>query len=74
MNIGKNIRIERFIDRKTKRTIIIPMDHGLTLGTIKGLEDIAENLDRDTRREVVFSTIASVEISKSVDDLRTVVS
>ncbi|MFX1374264.1 MAG: 2-amino-3,7-dideoxy-D-threo-hept-6-ulosonate synthase [Promethearchaeota archaeon] len=46
MNIGKNIRIERIIDRKTRRTIIIPMDHGLTLGTIKGLEDIAEMVDK----------------------------
>jgi fructose-bisphosphate aldolase/2-amino-3,7-dideoxy-D-threo-hept-6-ulosonate synthase len=46
LNIGKSIRTERFIDRKTKRTIIIPMDHGLTLGTIKGLENIAEMVDK----------------------------
>ncbi|MFW9772939.1 MAG: 2-amino-3,7-dideoxy-D-threo-hept-6-ulosonate synthase [Candidatus Thorarchaeota archaeon] len=46
MSIGKSIRIERFIDRKTKRTIIIPMDHGLTLGTIKGLENVAEMVDK----------------------------
>lgn len=46
LSIGKSIRIERFIDRKTKRTIIIPMDHGLTLGTIKGLEDIADMVDK----------------------------
>jgi fructose-bisphosphate aldolase/2-amino-3,7-dideoxy-D-threo-hept-6-ulosonate synthase len=46
VTIGKSIRIERFFDRKTKRTIIIPMDHGLTVGTIKGLEDIAEMVDR----------------------------
>lgn len=46
MNIGKNIRIERIIDRKSNRTIIIPMDHGLTMGTIKGLENIAEMVDK----------------------------
>jgi fructose-bisphosphate aldolase/2-amino-3,7-dideoxy-D-threo-hept-6-ulosonate synthase len=45
-NIGKNIRIERIFDRKSKRTIIIPMDHGLTVGTIKGLEDLAEMVDK----------------------------
>ncbi len=46
MNIGKKIRIERIIDRKSKKTIIIPMDHGLTMGTIKGLENIAEMVDK----------------------------
>lgn len=46
MNIGKSIRIERIFDRKTKRTIIIPMDHGLTMGTIKGLENIAAMVDK----------------------------
>ena len=46
MDIGKNIRIERIFDRKTKRTIIIPMDHGLTMGTIKGLENLPEMIDK----------------------------
>ncbi|MFX1418993.1 MAG: 2-amino-3,7-dideoxy-D-threo-hept-6-ulosonate synthase [Promethearchaeota archaeon] len=46
LSIGKNIRIERIIDRKSKRTIIIPMDHGLTMGTIKGLENIAKMVDK----------------------------
>ena len=45
-NIGKSIRIERIIDRNSKRTIIIPMDHGLTVGTIKGLEDMAGMIDK----------------------------
>ena len=44
-NLGKSIRFERLFDRKTKKTIIIPMDHGLTLGTIKGLENIAEMVE-----------------------------
>ncbi len=46
MDIGKKIRLERIIDRKSKRTIIIPMDHGLTLGTIKGLENLADMVDK----------------------------
>ena len=46
MNVGKNIRIERIISRKTNRTIIIPMDHGLTLGTIKGLENLADMVNK----------------------------
>ncbi|MFX1259408.1 MAG: 2-amino-3,7-dideoxy-D-threo-hept-6-ulosonate synthase [Promethearchaeota archaeon] len=36
--IGKRIRMERIMNRETKRTIIIPMDHGLTVGPIKGIE------------------------------------
>jgi fructose-bisphosphate aldolase/2-amino-3,7-dideoxy-D-threo-hept-6-ulosonate synthase len=46
LNIGKNIRLERIFDRKSKKTIIIPMDHGLTMGTIKGLENVAEMVDK----------------------------
>ena len=30
--IGKEIRIERIIDRNTGRAVIIPMDHGFSMG------------------------------------------
>ena len=46
MSLGKGIRIERLFDRKSKRTIIVPMDHGLTVGTIKGLENLADIVDK----------------------------
>ncbi|MFX0070843.1 MAG: 2-amino-3,7-dideoxy-D-threo-hept-6-ulosonate synthase [Candidatus Hermodarchaeota archaeon] len=45
-NLGKSIRIERIMNRDTRRTIIIPMDHGMSVGTIKGLEDLAEMVDK----------------------------
>ncbi len=45
-NIGKNIRLERLFDRKSKKIIIVPMDHGLTLGTIKGLENLVDMIDK----------------------------
>ena len=38
--IGKEIRLERIIDRNTQRTVIIPMDHGFTLGQIEGLTNM----------------------------------
>ncbi len=38
--VGKKIRLERIINRDTKKTIIVPMDHGVSLGPIKGLEDM----------------------------------
>lgn len=38
--IGKQIRLERLINRNTGTTVIVPMDHGMTLGPIPGLENI----------------------------------
>ncbi|MFW6082112.1 MAG: 2-amino-3,7-dideoxy-D-threo-hept-6-ulosonate synthase [Desulfosalsimonas sp.] len=38
--IGKQIRMERIMDRNTGRTIIVPMDHGMTVGPIAGVADI----------------------------------
>ncbi len=40
--IGKKIRLERIIDRNSGKTVIIPMDHGVTVGPIAGLEDMRE--------------------------------
>ena len=40
MHLGKLVRLERIINRDTKRAIIIPMDHGLTVGAIDGLIDM----------------------------------
>ena len=40
MLLGKAIRLERIFNRDTKRTIIVPMDHGTTVGPIQGLEDL----------------------------------
>ncbi len=37
--IGKSIRLERVINRNSGRTIIVPLDHGITLGPIPGLTD-----------------------------------
>lgn len=38
--IGKKIRLERIIDRNSNRTVIIPMDHGITVGPIEGLANM----------------------------------
>jgi len=44
--IGKAIRLERIINRMTKRTIIVPMDHGMSVGPIKGIENLKEMVDK----------------------------
>ncbi|MHC4618606.1 MAG: 2-amino-3,7-dideoxy-D-threo-hept-6-ulosonate synthase [Planctomycetota bacterium] len=38
--IGKKIRLERIIDRNSAKTVIIPMDHGVTVGPVEGLADM----------------------------------
>ena len=47
--IGKKIRLERILDRNTGRTVIVPLDHGVTVGPIPGLVQIppAANLIAD---------------------------
>jgi len=42
LGIGKNIRLERIIDRNTGKTVVVPMDHGVTLGPIKGIIDMRD--------------------------------
>lgn len=44
--IGKKIRLQRIIERNTGKTIIVPMDHGVTVGPIPGLIDMAVAVNR----------------------------
>lgn len=43
--IGKQIRMERIINRKTRNMVIIPMDHGVTIGPVKGLTDMGKTVN-----------------------------
>ncbi len=44
-DIGKRIRMDRIMNRNTKRTVIIPMDHGITMGPIRGLYDVSKTVN-----------------------------
>jgi fructose-bisphosphate aldolase/2-amino-3,7-dideoxy-D-threo-hept-6-ulosonate synthase len=44
--IGKAIRMERILDRRTRKAVIVPMDHGMTVGPIPGLIDLREAVDK----------------------------
>ncbi len=46
MHLGKKIRMERFFNRHTGRSIVVPMDHGVTMGPISGLTDMREAVNR----------------------------
>ncbi|MHC4911425.1 MAG: 2-amino-3,7-dideoxy-D-threo-hept-6-ulosonate synthase [Planctomycetota bacterium] len=44
--IGKKIRLERIIDRNSGKTVIVPMDHGVTVGPIDGLADMRATVSK----------------------------
>ena len=43
---GKAVRMERIVDRKTGKAVIVPMDHGVTVGPIKGLVDLTKAVNQ----------------------------
>ncbi len=44
--LGKKIRLERIMNRNTKKTVIVPMDHGVSLGPVKGLVNLGDMVNR----------------------------
>jgi len=61
--IGKQIRLERIINRNTGRTVIVPMDHGVTLGPIDGLRNF-----RDTVSQISKGGADAIIIHKGIID------
>ncbi len=43
--LGKRIRMERVMDRNSKRTVTVPLIHGVGMGPIQGIEDIKNTVD-----------------------------
>jgi class I fructose-bisphosphate aldolase len=46
MLLGKSVRMERIINRNTGRAIIVPMDHGVSVGPIYGLVDLPGTVNK----------------------------
>lgn len=44
--IGKQIRLERIINRNTGKTVIVPMDHGISVGPIQGVINMKDAVQR----------------------------
>lgn len=44
--LGKRIRIERIINRNTGKTVVVPMDHGISMGPIAGLGNMKQAIGR----------------------------
>jgi class I fructose-bisphosphate aldolase len=45
-DIGKMIRFERIFNRNTGKTIIVPMDHGISVGPINGVIDLKHTIQQ----------------------------
>lgn len=45
-NIGKMIRFERIFNRTTNRTVIVPMDHGISIGPVAGVIDMKSTIQQ----------------------------
>ncbi len=43
---GKHIRMERIIDRNSGRAVIVPLDHGISMGPIPGLTDMRDTINK----------------------------
>lgn len=44
--IGKRVRLERILDRNSGNTVIIPMDHGISVGPVKGLVKLSDMINK----------------------------
>ncbi len=47
--IGKEIRLDRIRNKETGKTVIVPMDHGTTVGPIPGIINMSEAVDQVAR-------------------------
>lgn len=46
MSIGKRVRLERLINRDTGKTVLVPMDHGVSSGPMKGIVNLKETVQK----------------------------
>ncbi|HLF06989.1 MAG TPA: 2-amino-3,7-dideoxy-D-threo-hept-6-ulosonate synthase [Thermoplasmata archaeon] len=47
--IGKRIRIERLMDKESRKFVLIPMDHGVSIGPVPGLVDFPHTVNEIAR-------------------------
>ncbi|MDH4122866.1 MAG: 2-amino-3,7-dideoxy-D-threo-hept-6-ulosonate synthase [Thermoplasmata archaeon] len=58
---GKALRMRRIVDVKTGKTVIVPMDHGVSLGPVKGIGTI-----NDTIKKVGTGGASCVVVHKGI--------
>ncbi|MDY6972741.1 MAG: 2-amino-3,7-dideoxy-D-threo-hept-6-ulosonate synthase [Thermodesulfobacteriota bacterium] len=75
--IGKEVRLERIVHRETGRVVIVPMDHGVSVGPILGItnmkEAMAQVADGGANAVVVHKGIVARGHRKSGPDMGLIV-
>ncbi len=75
--IGKEIRLERIINRNTGKTVIVPMDHGISSGPIAGITNMkkamAQMADGGANAVVVHKGVVAHGHRKSGPDMGLIV-
>src|SRR4030042_194956 len=66
---GKEIRLERIMNRNTKKTIIVPMDHGVSNGPIPGLIDMGQTVNLVADGGSMHGNIGAESEAKMLADL-----
>jgi fructose-bisphosphate aldolase / 2-amino-3,7-dideoxy-D-threo-hept-6-ulosonate synthase len=46
MEIGKRVRLERITNRNSNNIVVIPMDHGISIGPVKGLVNLSDMVNK----------------------------
>ena len=44
IDVGKEIRYSRIVNSQTGKTVMVPLDHGIVLGPLAGIENPAETV------------------------------
>ena len=43
--IGKSVRMSKLFKSNSERLVLVPLDHGVSLGAVKGLEKIHKTIE-----------------------------
>jgi len=74
---GKEIRLGRIRDDDSGNFVTVPMDHGVTLGPVKGLNDVHETIDEIGRgggdSVLVHKGVVEQSFDKVEEDLGVIV-
>ena len=65
LNVGKQIRYNRIVNPETGKTLMVPLDHGIILGPLAGIEDPAKTI-RDVVAGGADAVIFNAGIASSV--------
>ena len=67
MDFGKTIRLHRLSAPVTGRFLVVPLAHGITVGPVPGLEDLAARIGEADRGGASAVVVHKGEVGRYVD-------